>query len=246
MTCCVTSRTYATVPTDRTRTTIGVGEKVRLTFSPGSAKWTTDNGTLSATGGSSTTLTAPDRAASVTVTATGDDGCTAPLTFTVIEPSDVKMERSGSVWHKQGIPSVGMKTDIYILPANVSFENIQVIEGDATGVVTGYFVGSPYDGVHHSGHGAGVWGTVGPVTEGKGSKLGAHDNVKSGYCNFGVPYTAGTFDWPIPWSFHVDPGDAKEFRTVTHHMDIDASGNMSISKAGASASAALNDPDSSD
>ena len=245
----ITSQTTATSPSDRTRTTVGVGEEVQLTFSLGSANWTASAGKLSAATGVSTLFTAPERAASVTLTAVGG-GCTSTLTLTVIEPSGVLMERAPgmNVWHSHGIASVGIKTEIYILPATVSFENIEISEDDCVGAVTGFFVGTPLDGVHHAGHGAGVWVPVGPETAGKGSKINGNDTAQSGNCNFKTPYTAGTFDWPIPWKFRVPStvsgatNAEKGFATVHQQFTIDATGGMTVSKAGASGSAALNDP----
>jgi hypothetical protein len=243
-TCTITSETVATIPANRDRKMVGVGEKVKLTFSPGSASWTTSRGTLSSNSGSTVIFTAPDRTASVDIEAKGG-GCSASINFQVIEPNGVHMEQDGSaVWHVQGVPSIGFHGIVYITPDTVSFENIQVSEDDCVGIVTGYFVGTPLDGVHHAGHGAGHWADVGPVVSGKGSKLVAKDNVKSGGCNFGTPFTAGTFDWPIPWLFHIGGGAAKQFTTVHHRMTIDASGAMTISKGGVTVSANMNDPSS--
>jgi hypothetical protein len=240
--CKITSKTDASVPKDRARTTVGVGEKVKLTFSPGSASWTASGGKLSSKSGSSVTFTAPDRAASVTINASGG-GCKCSITFKVIEPTGMQMERvpGSHVWHTKGIPSVGFHANIYIVPATVSFENIEISEDDCTGAVTGYFVGTTLDGLHHAGHGAGTWVTVGTVKAGKGSRVDGQDTIQSGYCNFGTPYKNGTFDWPIPWKFRVGGGGAKKFFTAHQRFTINASGDMMASKGGASANAKLND-----
>lgn len=239
----ITSETVATVPADRTRTTVGVGERVRLTYSLGSATWTKTGGRLSSTSGATTTFTAPSRAATVTITAKDGNACTATIDFTVIEPSGVSMRRkSGTgVWHANNIPSVGMKLDIYITPDTVSFENIEIMESDCVGAVTGYFVGTTLDGIHHAGHGAGTWVTVGTVRAGRGSKVDGTDTAQSGHCNFGQPYADGTFDWPIPWNFRVNGGSEKRFATVHQRFIIDAAGAMTVRKGGARANAALAD-----
>ncbi len=246
----ISSETVATSPADRARTTIGVGERVRIriTHATGTISWSkTGSSRLSSTSGLSITLTAHDRAESTKVTATDSCGCVVEITFNVIEPSGVTMERAPgtNIWHTHNIPSVGIKLQAYITPDNVSFENIECSEDDATGIVTGYFVGTPLDGVRHAGHGAGSWVALRNHVAGKGTQDGAIDTAQSGHCNYGTPYRIGTFDWPIPWLFKANGGASKQFTIVHQRFTIDASGNMTASKAGASGSARFNDPNSS-
>jgi hypothetical protein len=245
----IRSQTIATSPRNRRRTVIGVGEEVDLTASrpTGTVNWAiTGSSTLSATSGTTVTLTAHERAETTTVTATDSCGCTATRTFRVIEPASVRMRRvSGSgIRHTQGIPSVGIKLEIYIRPDTVSFENIEISEDDAIGVVTGYFIGTPSDGMHHAGHGAGAWASVGAHVSGRGSKVGGTDNVYTGHCNFGTPYRSGTFHWAIPWLFRVAGGASKQFTHVHHRETINRRGAMTITKGGARGRARLNAPTS--
>src|SRR5262249_49282106 len=79
----ITSLTIFEQPGARTRTTIGVGEQVFLTHSPGGATWTTTAGTVSPGTGTIVIFTAPDTAQTVTVT-----GGAATIAFTVISPAD--------------------------------------------------------------------------------------------------------------------------------------------------------------
>ena len=242
----ITVETVAIRPADRTRTTVGVGELVNLTYSLGSATWTVSKGTLTAATGQTTRFQAPDRAATVTITATGG-GCTSTVTFTVIEPASVSMERpAGSgIYHTNGIPSVGIQAEIYLKPDTVSFQFIEISEDDCPGVVTGYFVGTALDGVRHGTHGAGTWVPVASPVAGKGSKVIAKDTAQSGHCNFGTPYANGTFDWAIPWKFRVGSSGAdKVFATVHQRFTIDAAGDMTVSKGGATGAAKLADPTS--
>jgi hypothetical protein len=236
----ITSETIASVPADRKRLTVGVGEKVNLIFTPGIANWSTSGGKLSSANGETVRFTAPDREATIIIKAAGIGG-TADITFKVIEPRGVLMEKgSGTrVWHVQNIPSVGIRTSIYIQPATVSFENIEAIEDDCSGLVTGYFIGTSLDGVSHGTHGGGTQVKVGPVVEGKGSRVLAQDTAASGHCNFGEPYSNGTFDWPIPWKFRVSTGENKEFSVVHQRFTIDEAGAMNVTKAGASGDAGL-------
>jgi hypothetical protein len=157
------------------------------------------------------------------------------------------MERAPgtNIWHTHNIPSVGIRTNIYITPDTVSFANIEISEDDAVGIVTGYFVGTPYDGIRHAGRGAGSWHSLRSHVAGKGTQVAGQDTAQSGHCNFKTTYANGTFDWPIPWLFRVGSGSAKQFAIATHRMTINAAGDMTISKAGASGSARLADPTTS-
>ncbi len=149
-----------------------------------------------------------------------------------------------NIWHTHNIPSVGIKTNIYITPDSVSFVKVEVSEDNAVGVVTGYFVGTPSDGMQHAGHGAGTWAQLLRHVAGKGTQVNGEDNIKTGHCNYGTPYRNGTFDWPIPWVFRVGSGTAKRFTIVHHKETINSAGDMTVSKGGASGSARLTDPSS--
>ncbi len=241
----ITVETVALQPANRARTTVGVGEKVNLTYSLGNAAWTVSKGALTATSGQTVTFQAPDRAETVIIKATGG-GCTCTVTFTVIEPANVQMERAPGtgIFHANGIPSVGIRAEIFLQPDTVSFQFIEISEDDCPGVVTGYFVGTTLDGIRHAAHGAGTWVPVGPPVAGKGSKIVGRDTASSGHCNFGTPYSNGTFDWAIPWKFRVGSGADKVFATVHQRFTIDAAGDMTVSKAGATGAAKLIDPNS--
>jgi hypothetical protein len=239
----MTSETVATTPTDRARTTIGVGEVVNLSIipaPPGALTWT-----LSGSGSlSGSTYTASDRAGSATITAQCA-GCNCGKwvkTFTVIEPSGVMIEQEPGtgVWHVQGTPSVGFKGRAYIQPDTVSFMNITVKEGEVAAACTGYFL--PQNGQLH---GEGSWiAFSSTVVAGKGTKDSAVDTIQGGDGGIGAPYSAGTFTWAIPWYFKVGAGAQKQFSTMNHVKTIDASGGLTISKGGTSKTKALNDPSS--
>lgn len=234
----------ARFPANRARTTIGVGERITLTYSLGNAKWTASGGTLDSISGVAVTFIAPDRAASVSIIAAGG-GCSVTITFTVIEPAGVLMERaSGTVWHVQGIPSIGIKTAVYLLPDTVSFKFIEVIEGDCAALVSGYFAGTRLDGMDHGSRGGGNAAKVSDTVAGKGAKLMLNDHARSGNCHFGTPYAEGSFDWPIPWMYRIGTGTTTVFATVHQRFTIDDTGYMTLSKAGAHGAAALNDPNS--
>lgn len=240
------SLAVATSPVDRTRTQIGVGEDVRLTAlgGQGGVDWSVvGKSKLSATSGTAVTLTAHDRAETVTVQARDEAGCVASIQFTIIEPTGVLMERApgAGIFHTNGVPSVGMKLSIYIQPDSVSFENIEICEDDCKAEATGYL--ATLNGLRHAGHGAGNWVTVSGPDAGKGSIVDGTDRAEM-TAPFGTPYADGRFHWPIPWQYRVSSGSPKTFATVDQVFTSDSTGKMTVSKGGASASAELNDPSS--
>jgi hypothetical protein len=242
----LTSRTVAASPPNRARLTIGVGEKVQLTVTgaTGNVTWrTSGQRPLSSTTGTTVTLTGNGRAESGVVILAEDSGCDCneALIFDVIEPRGVRMEQVGGTFHTHNVPSVGIQTDIFITPATVSFKGIEIVEKDCTSVVTGFFSGTALDGVHHAGHGAGAVAPVVDCVPGKGSKVHGQDTAATTLGGIAAPFSAGTFDWPIPWAFRVQHGDWKVFTTVHQDFTINPAGDMTVGKGGATGFAALGD-----
>ena len=234
--------TDATIPSDRTRRKLGVGERVTLTLkgADNSVAWSLIGpGSIDPTSGYSIRFTAYERASGASVTATYK-GKTFPANFTVIEPSGaiIEQEPGTGVWHIQGEPSVGFIGRAYELPADVSFYNIETQEGSVNAVATGYF--AYQNGLNHE---QGPWVTVGDVVPGKGSRENFVDQIQ-GVSNNHTPYEAGTFTWAIPWSFRVGSGTPKVFAIINQIKTIDATGKLTISKGGTTKSAELNDPTS--
>src|SRR5713101_5209824 len=203
-TCSITSETVATQPADRARTKIGVGEEVHLTFSLGSAAWTAPGASLSSNSGSTVTLTAPERAASITVSATGS-GCTAHLTFQVVEPSGArrKQKPGTNLKHKLNRPSIGIKTDLYVLPDDVCFYNIEYRELDVTAVTSGVYDGPPLKGSgHHPNPGFLTFSMT--VEPGYGTKVNSGgDQAFSGDTGTPPPFAPGSISFDIPYVFRV-------------------------------------------
>ncbi len=240
-TCSITTLTAATVPSNRARTRIGVGEQIELTFSLGSASWTAappDAGTLASNTGATVIYSAPDRAASVTFTATGS-GCTATVVITVVEPSNIVMiRRPGTKGkHTKNTASVGFIADIYFMPADVCFDHVSYLEDEVDAVGTGCFQASMAS--NHVGHHPSTSPiTVGaPTSDTSGSRVNGYDIIaanSSSKCD-------GGWTWSIPWKFQVGSGDAKQFQVVDQVIAITAAGDATISKAGASNSSAYGD-----
>jgi hypothetical protein len=238
------SETAVSLPADRKRSKLGVGEKVSLTMKPTAVPtvtWalsgTTGTSGISPASGATTTLTAGERDCSPTVEAT-ILGMTLSKAFTVVEPTGVVMrQESGTgTWHIHGKPSAGFYSRPFITPNDVSFVNIEVREGTCTGTGTGY-----YSYQHGLTHPDGSWVGVGSGDTTNPSKANGIDTIRSGADGPAIP-AVGAFDWPIPWLFRVSSGSEKAFTTVTHHHESDSAGRVTISKGGVSVSANVSDP----
>ncbi len=231
----VTSQTVATMPSNRARTRLGVGESTNLTYSLGAATWSMnrpdpEGGSLSSTSGATITYTAPDRAVNVTITATGG-GCTKTIQLTIVEPSSVSMQRKPGTLgnHTINTASVGFIADIYIMPADVSFEHCSYLESEVYAVGTGCFEQFYRDNnVGHHPNTSPI--PIGPpVSDTSGSKVNGHDKIAASGSR-----CQGGWTWSIPWSFRVGGGLDKRFTTVDQVVAITAAGLATITKAGES------------
>jgi outer membrane protein OmpA-like peptidoglycan-associated protein len=245
----ITSQTVETSPGARTRTTIGVGEKVNLTHAPGSATWSTTVGTapLSATTGATVVFTAPDTFPARTQTITVTAG-TATIAFDVLAPSTVAQDRvTGSgVKHTNNQIDSGIASLTFIGPDTVNFHNVRWREIDAKAVTTGAY--SCHAGAPHCGAGG-----TGPcpdnplsstVVAGKGTQdLPPPDCAESGHCNGTPPFAPGSLSFSIPYEYKVGTGAFHSITAVAqvHTLGADAS-TLTTSKAGASGATTVTAP----
>jgi hypothetical protein len=186
---------------------------------------------------------APDTAGTATLTATGG-GCSCSITFTIVAPSSVAMDRVSAVQHTQGYPDVGMYTSICIGPDDVSFYNIQYHEVDVP--MQGDGVYACHVGEGHDAHPATLDAST-TVVSGKGTKMNAQDHVYSGWCTAypvstggsgggsGSSPTTGYELFPIPYEYKVGSGSFHNFATVDQRITCDASGALTATKGGATA-----------
>lgn len=252
----VTSQTVATSPANRARTRLGVGEEVDLTYSLGSASWTKTGaaGTLSPTSGAQSTFTAGDAAGTVTITATGG-GCTATITFTIVEPNGWSMRRkSGTrLRHVAGRPSCGWKGIKYLHPNDVNFYNLETRELDSLAVATGCYNPSHHDKYHGNyppPDRAGPWISIVTHTDAGGSGYGGTDTVYSGYppvaaTGSAPPFTTGNYYWPIVQQWRVvGQATVHSFPTVRQEHEIFSDGRCESRKGGNNEHTMYNDPES--
>ena len=241
--CTITSETVSTARINRQRTRIGVGEQVTLTATP-SASYTwsvVGGGTLSSTSGDSVVFTAGDRASTSTITARRN-GCTCIARFTVVEPSGAHQVQHDGTLHESGTASAGFMGITYLEPRDVSFENIEVIEGECPATATGIRAGD--NGKMHPrwpsrASVAGGTDATGSMVEGPNNSGGVYWDFV--FTNVGALRGNGTFEWNIPWLFRVNGGAEKEFTRLLHRAVYEPSGRVTMSKGGVSVSAVPSD-----
>ncbi|MFN7920222.1 MAG: hypothetical protein U0Q16_09005 [Bryobacteraceae bacterium] len=223
-----------TEPANRARTRLGVGERVSLTFSLGSATWSgVPASDLSSTSGATVVYTAPETAQSVTITATGG-GCTASISFQIVQPNAVVMtpRYPGKVQHTQNYPDVGMYTKIFLMPDDVNFHRVEFLEDDVPMVGNGVY--SCHNGSGHHPNPNGLGATT-HVSAGQGTEMNANDHVYSGHCGstWSSPDT-GSEHFPIPWKYRVVGKAAwRAIQTVDHRISCASNGLLTATKAGA-------------
>lgn len=254
--CTLTSQTVATSPADRARTRIGVGEEVTLTYSPGSAKWEiSGNGSISSKNGSSTKYTAGEASGSTTITATGSGG-SCSLTFTVISPTGMTMNKSSGtkLKHEKDRPDCGWKGTVFVHPDDVNFYRVEIREKDSAAVTAGSY--AVFNGVKHGNYPApnyaSNWYALINHSDKDGSSWGnaIRDNIYSGDPGSGntgnaPPFKVGTMYFPMIWQWRVvGRATIKNFPGFRQEHEIKAIGTCSSSKASHSEQCSYTDPTS--
>lgn len=176
----LTSETTATLPTNRQRTKLGVGESVALILKPAmpAFSWqlsgTVGTSQVDLPSASTNILTAGERACAPVVEASYS-GFTVSIGFTVVEPDGAVIEQfpGSGIWHVQGTPSAGFYGAPYISPFDVSFKAIQVREGGGVSIGTGYYF--PDSGRQHD---VGRWDNVIEGTAARPSKWDVFDTIE--------------------------------------------------------------------
>lgn len=241
----ITSETVVTSPAPRTRTTIGVGEEVNLTHSPGAADWTTTAGTLSAANGITVLLTAPDTAQRITVTAGR-----ATISFDIVAPTSVAMDREPGtgVKHTRDRADSGIQTRVFLGPGTVNFSRVRYRERDVPGVPTipGAYACNTFSTGHCSGAVAGACpdkALTDTVVAGMGTRSVLGDCAYSGHCGGGPPFVPGSITVSIPYEYRVGTGPFRRIVTVAQvHILHAGAATLTSSKAGANGSTTVASP----
>jgi hypothetical protein len=229
--CEITSETVMPEPADRSRTTIGVGERVSLTFSLGNATWqkSSTQGRLSSDTGTTIVFTAPSTAQSVTITATGG-GCTATIVFTVVAPIECRMTVKTTL-HDQNTNKIGMTTNIFLAPHNVNFHWVEDMEDEVMCTATGVYACND-----NTGHGPKTTPSdyTTHVVHGYGTRGVDNDTVASGFCDGGTTQGDGRISLRIPNRWRVKGTSTwRNYLPANQACSSTAAGQLRASKAGA-------------
>jgi hypothetical protein len=240
----VETETVFDVPAPRTRSNVGVGEKVQITLLPSLisvSQWAVSNAgvndSVAGDGGNTGTFTAGEVGAHPSVRATFMD-MFVDVAFTVVEPSNVYMVPiPGSQVNQPSPMALTFKTDVYILPSDVNFRKIQVDEDQlvpppAT-VTAGYFT---FKTARHSPNGP---YSMTSFVAGYGTKVVNPDTLTATISGAGAPtwLAPGWWKWRIAWNYSLG-GTHKRITTVEQLTTLKTNkptlkANLSIDKAGA-------------
>jgi len=251
----IETETIATQPADRSRKTLGVGEKMQIKLLPSdlpSVSWNVSTtavgvaeGTLSSSTGNPVIYSATDHASTPAVTfAVGPHGwrLNHDIDLTVIEPSGIAV--LGTVFpntseYGVGDAGAGMGIAVWLEPDTVSFYNVEVMEvGMVSTDANGYFTNTtvwPASYLDHSLQGANnptkveednyIDGGKDPVT---GTRYPT-DQANSGICP--QPWSSGHFSWPIPAEWWVKGSSNRNpLPWSDQHFYIDPVGTVTIEK----------------
>jgi hypothetical protein len=226
--CDISSQTVATVPTDTSRTTIGVGEQVKITTT-GFSLSASGDGTLN-TSSSPATLTAGAEAGTVTVSTAGrGTTCSAnSITFDVIAPSGSEYYRTGGIAHDYSFADIGIESNIFLAPDTVSFqfltwEEVQSYASTNLNGSWGCLEGKP--------HNPGPAVAVGTDVIGQGSKVNTTDRAYTGSCSGVSQFLNSTLSWEIPTQYELTSGSSwYQINTVAQTASDTTAGALTMTK----------------
>ena len=169
------------------------------------------------------TFTAPEIKGIVKIAAYGlntPDKELAVSSLDILAPMSLKFVKAGGVIHTYGAADAGFRGNIFLQPSGVSYEQLQVQEGEFAGKGSGYYA-SQNNMVHPA--------SAAPAGIVNGNQVNGMDTIYSGIQ--GLPWSLGRFEWHIPWQYQV-LGNANwvTFAYANHVQDINAMGVVSIGK----------------
>jgi len=223
----VTTQTLIAAPdgTADTRTTVGVGERVRLTGNT-AGTWTASEGTIIGLNtGSNVIWEAPAVAANPVITLTTPGGATA-TNFTVIAPDSLDMIIGARHNIAVGTAGACMITNVTVQPLNVSFGRTQWLEvpGPASNI-TGYFTRFSAAQLRH--HPNPRYLPFNDLNTGLTDHAAFH--------NAPPAFSDGTFDWVIPNRYKIDgesDAQGRHFVDTTQAFTMLSDGTVMIDKSG--------------
>lgn len=225
----LSSVTAVDMPANRSRTKLGVGEEVWISYKPSGLPplgWSGNFGYTGVTTYSPTLslLTSGFRACSPKLEVL-HSGQILSLDFTVVEPASETAVKLKDLGYPEGTQGAGMNLDVTVKPNDVSFYNVQMREVDrGTEGVTGVFSDMETSRLQHSPNSN--W-----INLTKDNKW--TDNAEF-YGFVKSEWGAGKYEWPIGVEWRVGTsGTPKNLPTARRqiHTMLDSSGSSKISKS---------------
>ena len=216
----LTSLTDATLPVNRRRTIIGVGETVKVTANQ-IVEWEIRGGLLHKEHKTATTLifTADDQEGSIKVIARTD--CDEEnITFSVIQPKGLMVIRR-EIIHAQNVLDAGFIANFYLLPNSVNFYRVQVREVDSPAHATGSRINS--HGTFHGNYPGGYspWLDSSYHMKEDGNILSGNDLVYSFLAYFCMRnIQQGEVHYNIPYEWRLKPNGKIYLLTILQQSTI--------------------------
>lgn len=234
----LTSETLVAAPdgTPSTRTTVGIGERVKVEVveaGAGDTKWHIEGSGAMPVTSPVFWFDAPKEKSAVVVVAE-INGCVRKREFDVIEPSSVNYTPcEGTVVHWEGLRHVQFQLKMDFDPDHVSFYKVESheVSGPGTGG-TGDFAGNePYHNANDS-----VW-----LSTYNSNEIAAVDNAKIGPWPSGDTRT-GFWKWEIPRDYRVPGGPIHrldEFTVQLFRVQVNC---VTVAKGGMEATGCIDGP----
>jgi hypothetical protein len=234
----------ATTPTNRWRTTVGVGEEVKLTFSNLVPQWQTTAGSFATAAGveggiytnrgDPVMFIAPSNAVPrvmVNVTLPYTNPVTLKVPFNVLEPTGIEARIRGQAEEfNTPYPRVGagMFINVVLQPTNVSFYRVQILEPEEpTAGRTGYFINKTPP-AHNTANGANAWH---PLNYSNLVVSGVFDHASAAGFPIGQ---SGSYTWPIHPIWRIE--DSSRTNSLSGWTDqvhiLSSDGTMRVEKLG--------------
>jgi hypothetical protein len=225
----IASSTVETAPdgSANTRTKVGVCEQVDLSAAPATGlTWTASVGTLTTLTSGGRRWTAPETAATATITATPATGTAATVSFTVVPPKDITAPGTPTeLAYPAGQQGVGMTNVLLFGPTDVCFSQLEWLEDPGPGSnISGYFTSKPANSLAHKPNTHWL-----PINA---NNSGLIDTAA--FFGWPSPWSAGGFEWDIPNRYRKAGSGSGYvfFNSLQIHEILDTTGNSQEGKYG--------------
>jgi hypothetical protein len=212
----------------KTRTTVGVGERVYFTAESAEhgSSWKSSAGKGTTTSATEYQWDAPATPATVTITFDpGGGGTATTVSMSVIGPNQINYSDKKEDTFGAGVAGAGMTNKLTFLPLSVCFWGTQWREKDVDGAAQGWFTHLPADKKKHK---AAVPRDIGDDNSGPGDHASFSAKPPFG--------EKGTLSWDIPQEYSVK--GANNWQQIvppfTQLTTIETDGTLTVTKNGES------------